>query len=102
MANVPLHYVLMLAGALFVLGLLGVMARRNIVFILLSVEIMLNAAAVAFIAGGARWHTADGQVMVLLLLTMAATEVSVGLALVLRLHSQFHTLDIDAVGKMKG
>jgi NADH-quinone oxidoreductase subunit K len=93
---------LLLAGVLFALGLVGVLVRRNIVFILLSIEIMLNAAGLAFITAGARWQQADGQVMFLFILTMAAAEVAVGLALVLSLHHRGKTLDIDAASRMRG
>jgi NADH-quinone oxidoreductase subunit K len=102
MPHLPITESLLLAGVLFALGLVGVLARRNIVFVLLSVEIMLNAAGVAFVAAGARWGQPDGQVMLLFVLTMAAVEVSVGLALVLRLHGQFRTLDVDAASRLRG
>ena len=76
--------------------------RRNILFILISLEIMLNAAGLALIAAGARWGEPDGQIMFLLVLATAGAEVSVGLALVLQLYKQFRTLDIDAASRMKG
>jgi NADH-quinone oxidoreductase subunit K len=93
---------LVLAAILFSVGLLGVLIRRNIIFMLLSVEIMLNAAGLAFVVAGARWGQADGQVMFLFILAMAAAEVSVGLALVLQLNHQFKTLDTDAASTMRG
>jgi NADH-quinone oxidoreductase subunit K len=99
---VPMEYGLLLAGMLFALGLLGVLVRRNIIFILLSVEIMLNAAGLAFVVAGSRWGQPDGQIMFMFVLTMAAAEVSVGLALVLRLHHLLKTLDADAASKMRG
>lgn len=102
MSALSTQYGLLLAGILFALGLVGVLARRNVVIILLSVEIMLNAAGIAFIVAGARWRQPDGQVMLLFILTLAAVEVSVGLALILRQHQQFKTLDVDAVSTMKG
>ena len=102
MTAVPVQHALLLAAVLFVLGLAGVLVRRNIIFILMSVEIMLNAAGLAFIAAGARWGQADGQVMFMFILAMAAAEVSVGLALVLQLHSRFKTLDVDAASRMRG
>ncbi len=102
MAPIPLEHGFILAGVLFVLGLIGVLVRRNIVFILLSIEIMLNAAGLAFVVAGARWGQADGQVMYLFILAMAAAEVAVGLALVLQLHHQFKTLDADSASTMKG
>lgn len=93
---------LLLAGILFILGLLSVLIRRNTLFMLMSVEIMLNAAGLAFIVAGARWGQPDGQVMFLFILAMAAAEVSVGLALILQIHHQLNTIDSDAANKMKG
>ena len=101
-ANVPMEHGLMLAAVLFALGLIGVLTRRNLVYMLMSVEIMLNASGLAFIVAGARWGQVDGQVMFIFILTMAAAEVSVGLALVLQMHHSFKTLDADAASKMKG
>ncbi len=102
MLAVPMDTVLALAGLLFAMGLVGVLVRRNVIFILMSIEIMLNAAGLAFVAAGARWHAADGQVMFLFVLAMAAAEVSVGLALVLRLHHQWSTLDADIASNLRG
>ncbi len=102
MTSVPMEHGLILAAILFTLGLAGVLVRRNIVFMLMSIEVMLNAAGLAFVVAGARWGRADGQVMFIFILTMAAAEVSVGLALVLQMYSRFRTLDADAVSKMKG
>lgn len=92
----------LLAAVLFALGLAGVLARRNLIFMLLSLEIMLNAAGLAFIAAGARWAQSDGQIMFILILTLAAAEVSVGLALVLEMHHRRSTLDADAAHKLRG
>ena len=92
---IPMDHVLALAAVLFALGLTGLLVRRNILFMLISVEVMLNAAGMAFVAAGAAWGQADGQVMFIFILTMAAAEVSVGLALVLQLHHHFKTLDTD-------
>jgi NADH-quinone oxidoreductase subunit K len=102
MTAVPMQYALILAGVLFSLGLLGILIRRNIVFVLMSIEVMMNAAALAFVTAGSRWGQADGQVMFILVLTLAAAEASVGLAMVLQLHRRFRTLDTDAAGEMKG
>ena len=102
MSSIPIEHGLLLAGALFALGLTGVIVRRNIVFVLMSLEIMLNAAGLAFVTAGAKWAQADGQVMYLFILSMAAAEVSVGLALVLKLYHQFRTLDADAASRMHG
>ena len=101
-AIVPMEHGLILAGVLFALGLVGVLVRRNIIFILLSIEIMLNASGLAFVVAGSRWGQPDGQVMFLFILTTAAAEVAVGLALVMRLVHRFHTLDADAASNMRG
>ncbi|WP_447980152.1 NADH-quinone oxidoreductase subunit NuoK [Candidatus Nitrospira bockiana] len=93
---------LVLAAILFALGLVGLLVRRNLVFILMSVEIMVNAAGLAFIAAGARWGQPDGQVMFIFILTLAAAEVSVALALLLQLYHRFTTLDADAASLMRG
>jgi len=93
---------LMLAALLFALGLIGVLVRRNVIFILMSIEIMLNAAGLAFVVAGSRWAQADGQVMFVFILAVAAAEVSVGLALVLQLYRRLQTLDVDAASKMRG
>ncbi len=97
MASVPFEYGLLVAGILFVLGLAGVLVRRNLLFLLLCVEIMLNAAGLAFIVAGSRWGQPDGQVMFIFLLSMAAAEVAVGLALILLLFSRRKDLDSDAL-----
>lgn len=102
MAAIPMSHALLLAAILFVLGLVGLLVRRNLVFILMSIEIMLNAGGLAFIAAGARWGHADGQVMFLFILSLAAAEVSIGLALLLLLHRRFDTLDVDLASVMRG
>ncbi|HTK87810.1 MAG TPA: NADH-quinone oxidoreductase subunit NuoK [Nitrospiraceae bacterium] len=95
-------HALFLAAVLFVLGLIGLLLRRNLIFILMSLEIMVNAAGLAFIAAGARWTQPDGQVMFIFILTLAAAEVSIALALVLQLYSRVKTLDSDAASVMRG
>jgi NADH-quinone oxidoreductase subunit K len=101
-STVPAEEGLLLAVLLFALGLTGLLLRRNVVFMLMSIEIMLNAAGLAFVVAGARWGQADGQVMLLFILTMAASELAVGLALLLRLHQAFKTLDADAASRLRG
>lgn len=98
----PVPDSLVLAAVLFALGLICVVARRNIVFMLMGLEIMLNAAGLAFIAAGARWGSPDGQVMFIFILTLAAAEVSVGLALILQMYQRFKTIDADALRRMEG
>ena len=102
MLSVPMEHGLLLAGILFILGLLGLVVRRNIIFMLLSIEIMLNAAGLAFVVAGSYWGQADGQIMFVFVLAMTAAEVSVGLALILQLHHKLKTLDSDAASRMRG
>lgn len=101
-ATVPLSHGLLLAALLFALGLVGLLVRRNVIFLLMSLEIMLNAAGLAFVVAGAYWGQPDGQVMFVFILAVAAAEVAVGLALVLRLRQLFDTVDVDAASEMEG
>lgn len=100
--NVPLNHILLVASLLFSIGMLGLMIRRNIIFILMSLEVMLNAAALAFVAAGAHWGQADGQVVFLLILSVAAAEVAVGLGLVLQIQRRFKSLDMDNANRTQG
>jgi NADH-quinone oxidoreductase subunit K len=93
---------LTVAAVLFAIGAAGVLVRRNALVVLMSIEVMLNAGGLGFIAAGARWGAVDGEVMVLFVLAVAASEVAVGLALVLRVHERFKTLDTDAISRMSG
>jgi NADH-quinone oxidoreductase subunit K len=102
MSPVPIDAALSVAAALFALGLIGVLVRRSLIFMLMSLEIMLNAAGFAFVAGGARWGQADGQIMFMLVLTLAAAEVAIALALVLAVHLRLRTLDADDLSRMRG
>ena len=102
MSHIPLMHAFILAGILFLIGFVGVIARRNTLFMLMSLEVMLNSVGIAFIAAGSSWHEADGQIMFILILTLAADEVAVGLALLIRLHQQRLSLDIDELNEMKG
>jgi len=98
----PIRDGFLLAATLFILGMIGVLVRRNIVFLLMSIEVMLNAAGLAFVVAGARWGQPDGQVVFLFILAMAAAEVSVGLALVLALYHRYRSLDTDVISRMRG
>lgn len=102
MATIPMEHGLAIAGLLFAMGLAGVLVRRNFLFVLMSVEIMLNAAGLAFIVAGSQWGQADGQVMFILILTMAAAEVSVGLALAFQYHRSFRSLDLGLASRLRG
>ncbi len=102
MPSIPYEHGLILAAILFVCGLVGVLTRRNIVFVLMSLEIMLNACGLAFVVASARWGHADGQIMFLMILTLAAAEVAVGLGLIIQMYRRFHTVDISVLNEMKG
>ncbi|HEX6018587.1 MAG TPA: NADH-quinone oxidoreductase subunit NuoK [Burkholderiaceae bacterium] len=102
MATVPMTHGLLLAAILFALGLVGIVVRRNLIFILMSIEIMFNAAGLAFVVAGAQWGQPDGQVLFIFVLSVAAAEVSVGLALLLLLQRRLGTLDADAASTMRG
>ena len=99
---VPMEHALLVAGLLFSVGLFGLMLRRNIIFMLMALELMLNGAALAFITAGARWGSSDGQVMFLFILTIAAAEVSVGLGLVLQMRRQIRSLDMNDASRLRG
>lgn len=100
--GIPMEHGLLLAGMLFVVGLAGVLVRRNLLFILMSIEIMMNATALAFVIAGARWVQPDGQIMFILILTLAASEAAIGLAIVIQLYRRYQSLDIDAASEMRG
>ena len=99
---VPIEHVLVLAAALFLIGLTGVLVRRNVLFLLMSLEIMMNACGLAFVVAGARWLEADGQIMYMFVLSLAAAEVVVGLGLILQLERRYRHLDIDAASELEG
>lgn len=99
---IPMSHGLILAGILFAIGLCGVMVRRNFLFMLMSLEIMMNAAALAFVIAGSRWVDPDGQIMFIFILTLAAAEVSIGLALLLQFYHKRGHLDIDSANEMRG
>ncbi len=102
MIAIPLSHILILASILFVIGFVGVIVRKNTLFILMSLEVMLNAVGVAFIGAGSAWQQADGQVMFILILTLAAAEVALGLALLIQMQRRFKSLDIDILSKLRG
>lgn len=93
---VPYSHVLLLAGILFLMGMLCVVTRRNLIMILLGLEIMLNAGAVAFIAAALRWQHLEGQAVAIFILAIAAAEVSVGLALFVCVYKQKGSVDPGA------
>ncbi|GGX52647.1 NADH-quinone oxidoreductase subunit NuoK [Saccharospirillum salsuginis] len=102
MNGIPMEHGLILAAILFSLGLIGLMIRRNLIFMLMSLEVMLNATGLAFVVGGTAWDQPEGQGMFLLVITLAAAEAAVALALLLQLYRRFQTLNIDAANRMHG
>lgn len=101
-AHDPLTHGLILAAILFVLGLTGLVIRRNLLFMLIGLEIMINASALAFVVAGSYWGQTDGQVMYILAISLAAAEASIGLALLLQLHRRRQNLNIDSVSELRG
>jgi len=99
---VPLSHVLFLAVLLFFLGAGCAIARRNLIMILVGVEIMLNAAGLAFIGASLKWRQLDGQAFVIFILTVAAAEVAVGLALVVYSHRRTRSIDANRYSLLKG
>jgi NADH-quinone oxidoreductase subunit K len=100
---VPLAHVLILASILFVLGLACVLAwRTNVIMLLVGIEIMLNAAMLAFVGGANRWMMADGQVFAIVIMAMTSAEVSLALAMVVYLHRRKNTVNVDDFSDMKG
>jgi NADH-quinone oxidoreductase subunit K len=93
--TIPLSYYLILSALIFVTGVVGVLIRRNIIIILLSVELMLNATNINFVAFSGYFHNIAGQVFVFFALTVAAAEVAVGLAIIIALHRSRSTINVD-------
>lgn len=90
-----LHQGLAVTMIIFLIGVFGLLTKKNLILILLSIEIMLNAAGVAFVLVGAHLGKADGQVMFIFILAVAAAEVAVGLALILRCFKEFKSINIS-------
>ena len=99
---VPFSHVLILAVLLFVLGAACAVARRNLIMILIGVEVMLNAAGLTFIGAALKWQQLDGQVFVIFILTVAAAEVAVGLALIIYSHRRTGSVDANRYNLLKG
>ena len=93
---------LLLAAALFLIGLTGVLVRRNVIFMVMSLEIMLNACGLAFVVAGARWAAPDGQIMYMIVLSLAAAEAALALGLILQMERRFRNLDVDALSELRG
>jgi NADH-quinone oxidoreductase subunit K len=99
--TVPLSYYLVLSGIVFLTGVVGVLLRRNIIIILLSVELMLNATNINFVAFSQYFHDVGGQVFVFFALTVAAAEVAVGLAIIIALYRAKSTINIEEFQLLK-
>jgi NADH-quinone oxidoreductase subunit K len=99
---VPTSYFVLLSAALFIIGVLGVVVRRNALVVFMSVELMLNAANLALVAFAQRWDSANGQIIVFFVITVAAAEVAVGLALLVAIFRNKRTTDIDEISTLKG
>ncbi len=104
---VPLEHVIGLSAILFMIGVLGVITRRNLIVILMSIELMLNAANLAFVGFNRIWSVVDGvprldgQIFVLIVITVAAAEVAVGLGIVISLFRNRDSVDIEEVSLLK-
>jgi len=100
--SIPTDYLLALSVVLFVLGILGVLVRRNAIVVFMSIELMLNAANLALIAFARQMQDLIGQVVVFFVIAVAAAEVAVGLALIVTIFKTKHSIDIDQVSGLRG
>ena len=98
---VPLSYYMILSAIVFLIGLVGVLIRRNIIIILLSIELMLNATNINFVAFSRYLNDISGQVFVFFALTVAAAEVAVGLAIIIALYRDKATVNVEELNLMK-
>jgi NADH-quinone oxidoreductase subunit K len=99
---VPMAHILAFSGAMFLMGLACVLARRNLIMILIGVEIMLNAVGLTLVGASALWQQVDGQIFVIFLMAMTSAEVAISLAMVVYLRRQKGTVVADAFDGMKG
>lgn len=99
---VPLEHVIFLSGSLFTIGVVGVLFRRNALVIFMSIELMLNAVNLALVGFSRYYNSVDGQVFVFLVMTLAAAEVAVGLAIIVVLFRNKQTIYVDEINLMKG
>lgn len=99
---VPVYYYLGLAGILFTLGALGVLIRRNAIVVFMSIELMLNAANLAFVAFARYWQSMNGQIFVFFIMTVSAAEVAIGLALIVTIFKSRASIDVDQINTLKG
>ena len=98
---VPLSLYLVLSAILFALGVTGFLVKRNIITVFMSIELMLNAVNLTFVAFAARWQQLSGQVFVFFVMVVAAAEAAVGLAIIIALYRTRETLNVDRVNLLK-
>ena len=98
---ITLNHYLILSGLLFAIGVMGIMIRRNVLMILLCIELMFNAANLAFVAYARAWHDATGPLIVFFVITVAAAEVTVGLAIAILMARQLNSLNADEADLLK-
>ena len=98
---ISLSHYLVLSGLLFAIGLVGIMIRRNVLMILLCIELMFNAANLVFVASASAWGDLSGQLIVLFVITVAAAEVTVGLAIAILMARHLKTLNVDEASLLK-
>lgn len=99
---VPVNYYVVLSAILFTIGALGVLSRRNPLIIFMSIELMLNAANLAFVAFASVYETFSGQIFVFFVIAVAAAEVAVGLALIVEIFKSKKNINIDELNSLKG
>ena len=99
---VPVDYYIVLSAILFSIGALGVLSRRNPLIIFMSIELMLNAANLAFVAFARVYNTFSGQIFVFFVIAVAAAEVAVGLALIVEIFKTKKNINIDEMNSLKG
>ena len=102
MAEVSIDWYIILSAVLFTMGAIGVLLRRNAIIIFMSIELMLNSANLLFVAFARHLNDLDGQVFVFFVITVAAAEVAVGLALIVAIFRSKHSIDIDQMNSLKG
>jgi NADH-quinone oxidoreductase subunit K len=100
--TIPLNWYLAVSAVLFIMGVLGVLVRRNPLIIFMSIELMLNAANLAFVAFARSFDALTGQIFVFFVMTVAAAEVAVGLALIVIIFRTRHSIDVDLMNSLKG
>ncbi|HLY29169.1 MAG TPA: NADH-quinone oxidoreductase subunit NuoK [Aggregatilineales bacterium] len=100
--TIPVEYFVLLSAILFIMGVMGVLLRRNAIMIFMSIELMLNAANLALVAFARQWGQIGGQLIVFFVITVAAAEVAVGLALIVAIFRTKRTIDIDELHAMEG